>query len=133
MPVFLMKLLFTTCLLHSAILGQCQSVWDYAPDFGNDPFPPYPPLTDDDGSNISIDNLRGTHIYGFKGCTEERRRLIQEAYSDFHTLADQLDVYNNIVWTDRAVQDFFGNNIPDGTRKEIIRMLYNMSFIPFLC
>lgn len=44
--------------------GTGPSIWDYAPDFSNDPFPPYPPVKNPDDSNITIENLRGTRLYG---------------------------------------------------------------------
>ena len=101
--------------------------WDYAPDFSHDTIPPYPSLKDDNGKNITIDSIRGTHLFGWKGCDEgDRDKVIKSAYNSFFTLADQLSVSNNIKWDSDAAIDFFGPadgkyKIPDGTRTEIAR------------
>jgi hypothetical protein len=81
-----------------------------------------------DGSNITIANLRGTHLFGWKGCSKEEANEISTAYNDFYTLAQQQSVYNNIDWTSQAATDFWGpssgdNVVPDDTRKEIQRKL----------
>jgi len=66
-----------------------------APDFSKDPFPPYPSI-----DNITTKSIRGTRLYGWKGCAHEETQKIAEAYDDFYTLAQQPDVYNNIDWKD---------------------------------
>ena len=101
-------------------------VWDYAPNFASDPIPPYPDLKNPDGTNISVDSLRGVHLFGWKGCTNEEANEIATAYNDFYTLAQQPAVYNNIDWTSPAATDFWGpasgpNAVPADTRKEIQR------------
>ena len=53
-----------------------ESIWDNAPDFSNDPYPPYPPLTNSDGSNILVSNLRGTRLFGWMGCSQEEAKMI---------------------------------------------------------
>jgi hypothetical protein len=113
-------------LLTSLPLAVADSVWDYAPDFSKDPIQPYPDLKKPDGTNISVENIRGTHLFGFRGCAKGDADNIKQAYKDFHTLADQLDVYNNIDWTSDAANDFWGpttgdNVVPENTRKEIQR------------
>lgn len=52
---------------------------DYSPD---DPFPPYPPLTYDNGTNITIQALRGTRLYGWKGkqTAEQVSRFLVENF-----------------------------------------------------
>jgi hypothetical protein len=107
------------------------TIWDYAPDFSKDPFPPYPSLQNPDGSNITLENLRGTRLFGWWGCTGERAKLIQEAYNDFYKLSNQLEVYNKIDWKGPAAQDFFAvdddaknQHIPQNTRDEILRELF---------
>ncbi|KAL6415970.1 hypothetical protein AUP68_00177 [Ilyonectria robusta] len=111
------------CMVFAAIAlrAVAESVWDFAPSFSDDPFPPYPPLTNPDGTNISVTNLRGTHLFKFKGCTADKIRAIQEAYADFHTLASQAGVSSNIDWTATPALDFWGSDIPENTRKEIQR------------
>lgn len=111
--------------LTTVIYGDA-TVWDFAPDFSKDPFPPYPDLKDDSGNNLTTENIRGVHLFGWKGCTSDETRQIQEAYNDFYTLANQFSVYNNIAWDSPAATDFWGpasgpNQIPDNTRKEIQR------------
>lgn len=105
--------------------GAGTSIWDFAPDFSNDPFPPYPPVKNPDGSNITIENLRGTRLYGWYGCPSDRVNVIQRAYRDFNTLSSQDGVYRNIDWSAQAATDFWGAagsppwKIPDDTRAEI--------------
>ena len=115
-------------LLSSLSLAVADSVWDYAPNFANDPFPPFPSLKNPDGTNITVESLRGTHLFGWKGCSNEEVNGITEAYNDFYTLAQQPEVYNSIDWTSSAATDFWGPNnppnvVPDNTRKEIQREL----------
>jgi hypothetical protein len=109
-----------------AVYAADETVWDFAPSFAGDAIQPYPDLTGSDGNNISVDSLRGTHLFGWKGCTGERAKLIKQAYNDFYTLANQLEVYNNIDWSGQAATDFWGPadgkyKIPDNTREEIAR------------
>jgi hypothetical protein len=109
-----------------AVYAASETVWDFAPSFAGDAIQPFPDLTDSSGNNISVDSLRGTHLFGWKGCTGERAKLIKQAYNDFYTLSNQLEVYNNIDWNGQAATDFWGpssgkNKIPDNTREEIAR------------
>lgn len=103
------------------------TVWDYAPDFKNDAIPPYPSLKNPDGSDISIDSIRGVRLFGWKGCGGgDREKVIARAYNDFYKLSNQQAVYNAINWKGDAAIDFFGpgegdHKIPDDTRKEIQR------------
>src|SRR5208282_450281 len=97
---------------------------DFGIDYTKDPFPPYPPLTNPDGSNISITNLRGTRLYGWKGCGSSEKNDIAQAFDDFYTLAQQPEVYNNIGWSDLAARQFFGptvgrNRITDKRKVQI--------------
>ncbi|KAL9108235.1 MAG: hypothetical protein Q9227_006973 [Pyrenula ochraceoflavens] len=90
-----------------------------APDTSKDPFPPYPSV-----DNITTTNLRGTRLYGWKGCTKADSDIITEAYDDFYYLANQKALYQNIDWTDQPVKDFFGpstgaSKITDDRRTEI--------------
>lgn len=113
-------------LLASLIDANGASIWDFAPDYSQDPFPPYPSLQNADGSNITIENLRGTRLYGWTDCGVTERNAITEAWNDFHTLASQPSVYQDIDWTDQAATDFWGasrgtNVIPDERRTQILR------------
>lgn len=118
--------IYAVLLLFPSTAAANYTAWDYAPDIGNDPFSPYPSIKNADGSNITAENLRGARLFGYWGCNEERRRLINGAYDDFHKLADQLELWNKIDWKGDAAQDFFAVDddeknihIPDDTRKEI--------------
>src|SRR6187402_2513262 len=91
--------------LLSLSLAASDNVWDYAPDFSKDQFPPYPSLKNPDGSNITIESLRGTHLFGWKGCETEEVNAISQAYNDFYELARQPVVYNSIDWTSQAAID----------------------------
>ena len=74
------------------------SVWDNAPDFAKDQIQPYPSLKDANGANLTVDNIRGVHLYGWKGCDARESNAISEAYNDFYKLANQQEVYNKIDW-----------------------------------
>jgi hypothetical protein len=113
-------------LTKSAPKSTSVTVWDYAPDFAKDHIPPYPSLKKPDGSNLTIESVRGAHLFGWKGCTNEEANEISTAYNDFYTLAQQPALYNNIDWNNRAATDFWGpakgkHRVPDNTRKEIQR------------
>ncbi|KIN09024.1 hypothetical protein OIDMADRAFT_23751 [Oidiodendron maius Zn] len=100
------------------------SVWDFAPNFANDPIQPYPSLKNPDGTNISIENLKGTRLYGWKGCSPNEVEDIKDAWDDFYKLAQQKDLYKKIDWASQAATDFWGpasgdRVIPKDTRKEI--------------
>ncbi|KAL9585289.1 MAG: hypothetical protein Q9212_001613 [Teloschistes hypoglaucus] len=100
------------------------TIWDEAPNFKNDPIQPYPDLKGPNGEDLTIENLRGVHLFGFKGCSGEEGAWIKEAYGDFYKLAQQAELYNNIDWNDQVMKDFFGPNskaykIPPDTRAEI--------------
>ena len=98
---------------------------DYAPDFSNDPFPPYPPVHRSDGSNFTAENWRGTRLFGWKGCAENEVNLITQAWNDFYKLAQQKDLYKDIDWTSQAALDIWGHStaprrqLSDETKKEI--------------
>lgn len=77
--------------------------WDQAPDFSNDPMQPFPSLKDSDGQNITIDNLRGVRLFGYKGCTNQEGNAINVAYNDFYKLAQQPELYNHINWNDQVL------------------------------
>ena len=113
-------------LLASLIDANGEKIWDFAPDYSQDPFPPYPSLENPDGSNITIENLRGTRLYGWTDCGVNERNAITEAWDDFHTLVSQPGVYQNIDWADQAATDFWGPSrgghvIPDERKTQILR------------
>lgn len=121
-----MRLASVLLLALPAVYAANETVWDFAPFFAGDSIQPYPDLTDGEGNNISVDSLRGVHLFGWKGCTGERAKLIKQAFNDFFTLSNQFEVYNNIDWNSPAAKDFWGpadgpNKIPDDTREEIAR------------
>jgi len=113
-------------LLPSLLLVNADSIWDYAPDFSKDAYPPYPNITNPDGSNLTIENWRGTKLYGWKGCTPHEANDIAQTYNDFHKIVSTDGIYKNIDWSHAAATDFWGPadgdyQIPDDTRKEIQR------------
>ena len=72
-------------LLNAALLVRgivADTVWDYAPDLSRTKDPVYPSLTNADGSNITVENLRGTHLFGFDGCGGPQQAAIIQAYND---------------------------------------------------
>ncbi|KAI4197393.1 MAG: hypothetical protein LQ350_005944 [Teloschistes chrysophthalmus] len=116
------------------------TIWDEAPNFKNDPIQPYPDLKGPNGEDLTIENLRGVHLFGYKGCSGQESVWIKEAYSDFYKLAQQPELYNNIDWSDEAIKEFFGPNsnaykIPPDTRAEIqqifaaAQQVYNQNWL----
>lgn len=79
-----------------------RTIWDEAPNFKNNPIQPYPDLRGSNGEYLTIENLRGVHLFGWKGCSGEESKWIKEAYNDFYKLAKQPELYNNIDWNDRV-------------------------------
>ena len=102
----------TACLLliafTSGVIAQIanysnpsgKTIWDEAPLFQNDSIPPYPSLTNSNGDPLSIESLRGTHLFGWKGCTNEEANMIAVAYDDFYKLAQEPALYSSIDWSD---------------------------------
>ncbi|KAL8637973.1 MAG: hypothetical protein Q9228_004832, partial [Teloschistes exilis] len=82
---------------------------DYAPDFSKDLFPPWPPVTNPDGPNISTENWRGTKIFGWKGCELDDQKILVETFADFHKLASQEALWKNIDWDSAAAKDIWGH------------------------
>lgn len=112
--------------LLSLPLAKGNTIWDYAPDFSNDAIPPYPPVKNPDGSNITTDNWRSTKLYGWKGCTNHESNEITNAYNDFDTMVNVDGTWQNIDWKSKAATDFWGPSsgrfqVPDNTRTEIQR------------
>ena len=90
-----------------------KTIWDEAPDFSNDTIPPFPSLKDAQGQDLTIANLRGVHLFGWKGCTGDQGKQVAEAYSDFYKLAKQPAVYNNIDWDDQVNTFGIGRSFQD--------------------
>jgi hypothetical protein len=87
----------------------------------NDTIPPYPSLKDP-----STQNILGTRLFGWKGCTVRESQDIAEAYDDFYTLAQQDGVAKNIDWASPAALEVWGPSkgkyvIQDSKRAEIQR------------
>ncbi|KAL9106050.1 MAG: hypothetical protein Q9227_008893 [Pyrenula ochraceoflavens] len=107
---------------------------DYAPDFSKDPFPPFPDVHNSDGSNITIDNWRGTYLFGWKGCDKNAKNIIIETYNDFQTLAGEDSVYKNLDWNSPAARDIWGHSsdpskaLSDDTKKQIKRKILSTVF-----
>ena len=96
------------CFYASANLEDIKSpdgrtIWELAPDFRNDPIQPYPDLKGPDGKNLTTENIRGVHLFGYKGCTNREANAINYAYNDFYKLAQQPDLYNHINWNDEVI------------------------------
>jgi len=124
------SIIVNASLDYASLLNASFTVWEYSPNYSNDTFPPYPPLTHANGTNIDVQALRGTRLYGWKGCEVQEQKDLAQAYDDFYKLAQQTEVYNNIVWDDQAAKEFFGpafgvNKIPDARRKQIQRKSFS--------
>lgn len=91
---------------------------------------PYPPLKNDDGSDIDIKNLRGTRLFGYDGCTlfDRDNQKINNGWDDFYKLSSLDRLYSNIDWNSRAVNEFFGSgeqhSISDEQKKLIQQKYY---------
>ena len=94
----------------------------HGPDYSRDKFPPHPSLTDSNGSNITVENLRGTRLYGWKGCEVDETKAIASAFDDMYKLAKPLA--SKIDWAGEIAVDFWGKNeglnkVPDDRRTQI--------------
>ena len=88
-----------------------KTIWDEAPDFKNDAIQPYPDLKGSNGEDLTIASLRGVHLFGWKGCSGQEGKWIQEAYNDFYKLAQQPELYNNIDWNDQVSRSSFTHQV----------------------
>ena len=61
-----------------------------------------------DASNVSVENWRGTKLFGWKGCDKYERRIIIETMKDFHTLANQEALWKEIGTLFRVAFVFSG-------------------------
>jgi hypothetical protein len=109
-------------LTSALLLGRAQDPLTNRPDYFKDQFPPYPPMINADGTDIAIENLRGTRLYGWKGCAVDETKVIAEAFDDFYKLANPLS--SKIDWASEVAEDFWGKNegenkVPDERRKQI--------------
>ena len=84
-----------------------KTIWDEAPDFKNDEIQLFPDLKGPNGTDLTIENLRGVYLYGWKGCSREESRWVTNAYNDFCKLAQQQELYNNIDWSDQVNKTSF--------------------------
>ncbi|XTI88893.1 hypothetical protein V2W45_1188632, partial [Cenococcum geophilum] len=76
--------------------------YDVGPDWENDELPPFPPLTDSEGKKIDAANLRGTRLFGYKGCGKAEKKIIDDTYVDFSYLAALPTLKDGIAWNDQA-------------------------------
>ncbi|KAF1961810.1 hypothetical protein CC80DRAFT_436156 [Byssothecium circinans] len=100
--------------------------YDVAPDWSKDPFPPYPPITDDHGNAIDAQNLRGTRLFGWQACEQSAVNIIKETYADFYKLSHVDGLWKNFDWNGQAAKDMWGTptKIPNERREEI-RQIYD--------
>jgi hypothetical protein len=108
--------------LASTLLLSRADLINNRPDYSRDAIPLYPSMREADGSDISVDNLRGTRLYGWKGCTSSDADAIAGAFDDFSKLAKPLGA--SIDWAGEIAEDFWGKNegkyrVPDERRKQI--------------
>lgn len=107
---------------------------DYAPDMSGDEFPPYPSMSNSDGSNITAQNLRGVRLFGWKGCSTPDVKTISDAFDDFEKIATIEALYKNIDWTAQAATDIWGHGsgnkaVTDARKAQIQREDNNSSNI----
>ena len=106
---------------------------DYAPDFYQDPFPPWPRVTNTDDSNITVQNWRGTKLFGWKGYDKGARDIIVETMQSFYTLAQQEALWKNVDWDSTAAKEIWGHAtdnkrmISDNTKAQIKRKCFRHS------
>lgn len=102
------------------------SGFDVGPDWSKDPFPPYPPLTDGSGKLLDAANIRGTRLFGYTGCSENDRSIIDSTYNDFYRLTHIDGLWKNFAWNEQAAKEMWGvltgpRPIPDERKEEIRR------------
>jgi hypothetical protein len=106
MPQFrLFDIFASLAILSFCGLGSSQplSIPSGSPDYSNDTFPPYPPLTDP-----TVQNFRGTRLFGWNGCGASEVSIITEAYNDMYKISNLPSNYQNIDWQSSAAKEFFG-------------------------
>ncbi|KAF2677923.1 hypothetical protein K458DRAFT_491629 [Lentithecium fluviatile CBS 122367] len=121
--------LFALSLLKAVAVAESYNVtgFDVGPDWQK--VEHFPPLTDNDGNPIDASNIRGTRLYGYEGCGEREKSIINEAYKDFHTLVDQAVLWAFIEWDTQGAKEFWGATagrapIKDEQKKQI-QQIYN--------
>jgi hypothetical protein len=85
------------------------TVWDYGPDYYRDEVLPYPPLKNTDGSNITIDKIRGTRLFGWTGCGDKWSQM-SDSWNEFHDIVKEEDIYKNMDWRGKPARDFWGGS-----------------------
>ena len=100
----------TTADLKKYTSPDGKTIWDEAPDFSKDEIKPYPDIKGPNGEDLTIENLRGVHLFGWKECSGEEGKWIAEAYNDFYKLEQQPVVYNNIDWNDQGNTSSIGHH-----------------------
>ena len=106
MPQFrLFDIFASLAILSFCGLGSSQplSIPSGSPDYSNDTFPPYPSLTDP-----TVQNFRGTRLFGWNGCLSPEVSIITEAYNDMYKISNLPSNYQNIDWMSPAAKEFFG-------------------------
>ena len=95
---------------------------DYTPNFAVEGNGPEPPLENDDGTPIDLQNLRGTRIFGGAGCDGDAWGIIKDSWHDFHDIVSMDGVKSNIDWNSQNAKDFWGpsTTIPQD-RKDFIQ------------
>ena len=101
------------------------SGYDIGPDWSKDPFPPYPPLTDENGNLLDAQNVRGTRLYGYTGCSSNDKSIIDATFDDFYKLTHIDGLWANFAWNEQPAKEMWGapTKIPDERKEEIRRML----------
>lgn len=101
------------------------SGYDVSPDWSTDPFPPYPLLTDDSGSLIDSENVRGTRLFGYMGCSSIEKSIIDATFDDLYAVTHLDSQWANFERNEQSAQEIWGSQraIPDGKKNEIRRML----------
>ena len=82
---------------------------EYAPDFYQDPFPPWPSVTNADGFNKTVQNWLGTKLFGWKGCDKGAQDIIVETMQSFYFLAQQEASWKNVDCDSTAAKEICGH------------------------
>ncbi|EXF77854.1 hypothetical protein CFIO01_04108 [Colletotrichum fioriniae PJ7] len=106
-------------------------LWDYAPVYAQDSKQPYPPLKNDDGSDIAVENLRETRLFGFRQCDSGTFSNIKNGWRDFNRLSLMDRLSSNIDWNSQGINEFFGQGdqkkLSDDKKKQIQNIFYYTS------